>query len=43
VITINNEPKRYEGVENRVQIMALVLALVFAIPCMRLWKLQIIE
>ena len=43
MITINNEPKRYEGVENRVQIMALVLALVFAIPCMRLWKLQIIE
>ena len=43
MITIKNEPKRYVGVENRVQIMALVLAIVFTIPCLRLWHLQIVK
>ncbi len=43
MITLSNEPKRYEGVENRVQIMALVLALMFTIPCLRLWKLQVVD
>jgi penicillin-binding protein 2 len=43
MITITNEPKRYEGVENRVQIMALVLAVVFVVPCFRLWDLQVVR
>lgn len=41
--TINNEPKRYEGVENRVQFIALVLALVFVAPCLQLWQLQVVR
>jgi penicillin-binding protein 2 len=40
---INNEPKRYEGVENRVQFMALGLALVFIAPCLQLWQLQVVR
>lgn len=40
---INNEPRRYEGVENRVQFLALVLALVFVVPCLRLWHLQVVK
>ncbi len=43
MITINTEPKRYEGVENRVQMMALALALLFTIPCLRLWHLQMVK
>jgi len=43
MITLKNEPKRYEGVEMRVQLIALVLALVFVLPCMRLWRLQVVE
>jgi penicillin-binding protein 2 len=39
----NNEPKRYEGVENRVQFMALVLALAFVAPCLQLWQLQVVR
>jgi len=41
--TINNEPKRYEGVENRVQFLALILALVFVAPCLQLWQLQVVR
>lgn len=40
---INNEPKRYEGVENRVQFIALGLALVFIAPCLQLWQLQVVR
>ncbi len=40
---INNEPKRYEGVENRVQFLALILALVFVAPCLQLWQLQVVR
>lgn len=43
MITIKNEPRRYEGVENRVQFIALGMALVFLAPVLKLWHLQIIN
>ncbi|MBL8440038.1 MAG: hypothetical protein JNK96_02350, partial [Betaproteobacteria bacterium] len=43
MITIKNEPKRYEGVENRVQFIALALTLVFVVPVLKLWYLQVIK
>jgi len=43
MITIKNEPRRYEGVENRVQLLALALTLVFIAPVFKLWQLQVIK
>ena len=43
MITIKNEPKRYEGVENRVQFLALAMALVFMAPLLKLWQLQMVN
>ena len=43
MITLKNEPKRYEGVENRVQLLALLMALVFIVPVLKLWYLQIVK
>jgi len=43
VITIKNEPKRYEGVEHRVQLLALGMAIVFLAPLFKLWQLQVVN
>lgn len=43
MITLKNEPKRYDGVENRVQLLALLLTLVFVVPVLKLWYLQVIK
>lgn len=43
MITLKNEPKRYEGVENRVQLLALLLTLVFVVPVLKLWYLQVVK
>jgi len=37
------EPKRYEGVEMRVQWIALVIAIAMCVLCMKFWQLQIVE
>ncbi len=37
------EPKRYEGVEMRVQWIALVIALAMVVLCLKFWQLQIVE
>ncbi len=39
----NDEPRRYEGVENRVQFTAVVITLAFLILVGQLWHLQVVE
>ena len=36
-------PQRYEGVEQRVQLVALVMILAFSVLCVQLWRLQIVN
>ena len=43
MIGIQNEPRRYEGVEFRVQFLALGLVLVFLAPLHKLWQLQVVN
>jgi penicillin-binding protein 2 len=37
------EPRRYEGVEMRVQWIALTIAVAMCVLCMKFWQLQIVE
>ena len=39
----NKEPKRYEGVENRVQLLAVTLTLAFAGLLYQFWQLQVVR
>jgi penicillin-binding protein 2 len=37
------EPQRYEGVERRVQVVALGIAITFSLLCVSIWRLQVIN
>lgn len=39
----SNEPRRYEGVENRVQLVGLLLSIAFALLCAGFWQLQVLS
>src|SRR5690606_23010807 len=39
----SNEPRRYEGVENRVQLVGLLFAVAFAVLCGGFWRLQVLN
>jgi penicillin-binding protein 2 len=43
VSSFANAPVRYVGVENRIQLMALVMTLAFGILCVQFWRLQVMN
>ena len=40
---MHKEPQRYEGVERRVQCIALCMTLAFSVLCLQLWRLQVVN
>ncbi len=38
----SKKPLRYEGVENRVQVVALLMTLAFSLLCVQFWRLQVV-
>lgn len=39
----SDEPKRYEGIQNRVQFTAVIITLAFLLLVMQLWRLQVVD